>query len=148
MKTLAVAVLLTLSASTASATTIMLSAESNGVRSCGYYGPRIWTYVNGFNADGTIHGVVVARGQCPCSGRGCTPYVYWKTTARNWALDGTTISTPACNYDCAYSTTFTAADAYGNTIYDAQVQTVFGYLWRGMLDIPTSTPFDVDPIVF
>lgn len=118
------------------AATIVLSAESNGVRSCGSAGPRIETFVNGFNLDGTIHGVVKARGQCPCSGRGCHPYVYFKTTARNWSLTGQTISTPVCGLteSCLIDPGFTATDLGGNSIYNALRQTSYGLLYRGILE--------------
>lgn len=150
MKTIALVALLILAFVPVQAATIVLSAESNGVHSCGSAGPRIWTYVSGFNLDGTIHGTVKARGQCPCSGRGCTPHVYWRTTARNWRLTGQTISTPECSLteSCTIDPGFTATDLDGNRIYNELRQTSYGLMYRGIVNTPDAAAPMLDPIVF
>lgn len=119
---------------------IILSHGAYGVPVCGT--PRVETYVNGFNLDGTVHGVVRSRSSCSTGGRGSKPRVKWNTAETSWELDGSVLFTNyPCVGSCLIDPYFTATDTSGRQIYN--VQGYFGgyFVYRGVLHIPDPTTF-------
>ena len=103
--------------------------------SCG--GIHTSTYVTGFDFNGNITGEVYAWTRCGGSGRGggykSKLYSSWHSIV--WDLTGAPLATTTWN-GVTPDPLFSETDANDNTISTAQVQTVNGLAYVGLLTTP------------
>lgn len=125
-----VSILFLVAALTASAhaAVISLGHSSFGVPLCGT--PSVQTFVNGFNSNGTVHGVVLSRTVCE-------GWIYVRIAETSWGLTGKVVYTQyPCVGDCSMPVPFSTKDTQGRSIYNEQIDTGTGKLYRSVLYVP------------